>query len=858
MQSGTRLGRYEILSSLGAGAMGEVYRARDTKIKRDVAIKVLPIHFSSDSDRLRRFEQEVQAAGALNHPNILVIHDVGTHSGHPYVVSELLQGNSLREYFRNRALSLDQAIEMGIAIVHGLAAAHEKRIIHRDLKPENIFITADYRVKILDFGLAKFLPSSHDDEKSALTDAPTEPPNTEAGVIIGTIGYTSPEQLRGETGEIDHRSDIFSFGAVFFEILTGRRAFSGRSTVDTMSAILREDPLADSNVTQSLPPVVIQIVRRCLEKNPDNRFQSAKDLGFALEMLRTRSDVVAEPAPKFGLKRRWVKAVLGVLLLGGVFFTAFFLGTRRHTQSQPSFSQLTFRRGTIWSARFAAGEDTIVYSASFDGGPLDVFTTQANGHESRSLGLIGSSVLSVSSTGEIAILQPRQHLGHFTNRGTLAQIPLSGTTSRQLLDNVQEADWSPDGSSMAIVRHVGDVDRLEYPVNNLIYETAGWVSDLRVSSLGDLVAFLDHPAEGDNRGRVAVVGANKQKRLLSQEWSSLDGLAWSPLGDEVWFTARKGGEAAALYAVTLQGQERLVLRSPAHLRLHDISHRGRVLLSRGYDRTDFYGVRPGETLEKNLSWLDRGRVRDLSADGQTFIFSYWGEGSGTNYVTYLRKTAGTPPVRLGEGAAWSLSPDGSYVLATLSSPPQLILLPTGVGETKRLESYNIEQYGLGAAWLPDGENVLFIGREKNKGMRCYVQSVKGGPPRAITPEGVTGTAISPDGQFLVAQDDKENKMIYWISGAGSGRPAVGLQSDDHVIRWSSKPNTIFVHTPKQIPAEIFEVNILTGARKLLRKVNPSDATGIVGEIRIFLTPDGQGYVYDFRRYLSELYIADLN
>jgi eukaryotic-like serine/threonine-protein kinase len=856
MQSGTRLGRYEILSSLGAGAMGEVYRARDTEIKRDVAIKVLPIHFSSDSDRLRRFEQEVQAAGALNHPNILVIHDVGTHSGHPYVVSELLQGNSLREYLRNRSLSLDQAMEMGIAIAHGLAAAHEKRIVHRDLKPENIFITADHRIKILDFGLAKFLPSQHDDEKSVLTDAPTEPPNTEAGVIVGTIGYTSPEQLRGRTDEIDHRSDIFSFGAVFFEILTGRRAFLGQSAVDTMSAILREDPLADPSVTEKLPPLAIKILSRCLEKKPANRFQSAKDLGFALEMLRTRSDVVAEPTKTFWFHRRSVTAVLGVLLLGAVFLTGFFLGTRRQTQSQPSYSQLTFRRGTIWSARFAASEDTIVYSASFDGGPLDIFTTRTNGHESRSLGLTGSTVLSVSSAGDIAILQPRKHLGHFTYRGTLAQIPLSGTSSRQLLDDIQEADWSPDGNSLAIVRHVGDSDRLEYPVNNPIYETGGWVSDLRVSPLGDLVAFLDHPAEGDNRGRVAVVGSNKQKRLLSGEWSSLDGLAWSPLGNEIWFTAKKGGEASALYAVTLEGQERLVLRSPVHLRLHDISRRGRVLLSRGYDRTDFYGVRPGETLEMSLSWLDRGRVRDLSADGQTLIFSYWGEGSGTNYVTYLRKTVGTPPVRIGEGAAWSLSPDGSYVLATLSTPPQLIVLPTGVGETKRLESFNIEQFGLGAAWLPDGENILFIGREKNKGMRCYVQSVKGGPPRAITPEGVTGTAISPDGQFLVGEDDKENKMIYAVDGASS-RPAVGLLSDDHVIRWSSKSNTVFVHTPRQIPLEIIEVNIVTGARKPLRKVNPSDATGIVGEIRIFLTPDGQGYVYDFRRYLSELYIADL-
>src|SRR6266704_3337067 len=281
LAAGTKLGPYEIIAPLGAGGMGEVYRARDTRLGRDVAVKVLPSSFSADADRLRRFEQEACAAGALNHPNILIVHDIGTHDGSPYVVSELLEGETLRQRISGATLPQRKVIDYALQIAHGLAAAHEKGIVHRDLKPDNLFITKDGRVKILDFGLAKLTGTADGDLSQ--TSIPTRRVDTEPGKVMGTVGYMSPEQVRGRAA--DARSDIFSFGAILYEMLSGKRAFHGESAVETMSAILREDPPDLSVTNQSISPGLERIVRHCLEKNPEQRFHSAHDLAFDLEAL---------------------------------------------------------------------------------------------------------------------------------------------------------------------------------------------------------------------------------------------------------------------------------------------------------------------------------------------------------------------------------------------------------------------------------------------------------------------------------------------------------------------------------------------------------------------------------------------
>src|SRR6266850_2184377 len=277
----TTIAQYTIVSKIGEGGMGVVWRARDAKLGRDVAIKVLPASLSENTDRLNRFEQEARAAGALNHPNILVIHHIGIHDGAPYIVSELLEGETLRERMGGAALPQRKAIDYALQIAKGLAAAHAKGIVHRDIKPDNIFITDDGRVKILDFGLAKL--TSATDGNQSQTEVPTRKVNTDPGTVMGTVGYISPEQLKGQ--QADHRSDIFSFGAILYEMLSGKRAFRGDSMAETMSAILREDPPDLSETNKTVSPALERVVRHCLEKNPNERFHSARDLAFAIESL---------------------------------------------------------------------------------------------------------------------------------------------------------------------------------------------------------------------------------------------------------------------------------------------------------------------------------------------------------------------------------------------------------------------------------------------------------------------------------------------------------------------------------------------------------------------------------------------
>jgi serine/threonine protein kinase len=837
--------------------MGTVYRATDTIINREVAVKVLKPELASDLERLRRFEQEAQAAGALKHPNIMVVHDAGVHQGQPYVVSELLVGETLRKRIDGGPLPTRKAIDYALQIARGLASAHEKGIIHRDLKPENIFVTKDGQIKILDFGLAKLRPPDAVTSE-AEADASTMPPETKAGMIVGTVGYMSPEQVRGSSAQVDHRSDIFAFGAVFYEMLTGQRAFRHASSVETMNAILKEDPAAMSDFNRNLDPMIESVVQHCLEKNPEQRFQSMRDVAFDVELLLggtgsgSNSRALISKRPR----RRWLLIGALMMLFAAVVAGSFIAGRRAVGQPPPpAYSQLTFRRGTIWSAKFAPDGRTVVYSATWDGDKIDVFTTHPGTPEARPLNLSGANILSISASSEMAVLLDLQHIGHFTNRGVLARMSLYGTVPRPILADVQEADWAPDANNLAIVRNDGGRNRLEYPIGNVLFSKDGWISNLRVSPDGERVAFFEHPVQWDDRGWVSVVDRAGNATRLSGEWSSGEGLAWSPSGNEVWFTAKKAGEASALYASTLAGATRVLVRAPVNLRLHDVSPDGRVLLSRGYDTTDFFALFPGETKERNMSWLDRGAVRDASPDGRVLIFTQWGEGSGTNYSVYLRRTDGSPAVRLGDGSAWALSPDGSMVLATLFTPPRLILLPTGAGETRIIANDSIEQYGLGASWLPGGKSVLFIGREAGKVMRCFVQNIDEVRARPVTPEGVTGALLSPNGKWLIAKDAQQRSRIYPLDG-GEPLDIRGLTDQDKIIRWGTDEKSLYVARSGDLPVKIYRLDPWSGSREELKEITPADPTGMLDPMHIILTPDGKHYFYNVRRYLSGLYLVD--
>ena len=856
---GTKLGRYEIRSSIGAGGMGEVYRASDPKIGRDVAIKVLPADFWADKERVARFELEAQAAGALNHPNILAIHDVDTQNNVLYVVSELLEGEELRQRLGEGPIPLRKVTEYAQQIVSGLSAAHEKGIVHRDLKPENLFLTKDDRVKILDFGLAKLRApkpewgSSEDETRKALTNP---------GVVMGTVGYMSPEQVRGQT--TDHRSDIFSFGAILHEMITGRRAFQHETMAETMAAILKEEPRELTESNPNISPSLERIVRRCLEKKPERRFQTASDLGFALESLsettsssgsslKTIATAVAAPSNL----RFWKMLALAAMLFAvAVSVGAFILVKRAGTTRPPSYQRLTFNRGTIWNARFAPDGQTVVYSARWNGNPLDVFAGRAGKTESRSLKLDNTDVLAISASNEMAVLRNRQ--GHGSRRGTLARMPVDGGAARDILEDVQEADWSPDGTKLAVVRWVNGRNQLEYPIGKVLYATAGYISHPRVSPRGDLVAFMDHQVQWDNRGWVAVVDPAGKKTVLAGEWSGEEGLAWNPAGDEVWFTADRGGESKALYAVTLSGSERLILRTTSELILHDISRDGHVLLDSYTDTANIAGLLPGEAKERDFSWLDQGWLSDFSPDGKTILIHNTGEGAGINYAVYLRRTDATTAVRLGDGDGPRLSADGKWALTILFTPPQLALLPTGAGEARQLERGPIEQYGKRCGWFPDGKQIVFEGREPGRAWRLYVQSIEGGFPRPITPEGTTGSSreifISPDGRSVIALDAQHQTSFYPVGG-GAAQPISNLEDEDDIIGWSSDNTSLYVARVNGMPIRVYKFEPATGRRVLLKEVMPADPAGITGPNIILMTPDGKGYMYSIRRQLSDLYLV---
>jgi len=850
LPAGARLGPYQILAPIGAGGMGEVYKARDTKLNRDVAIKVLPETLAQDPGALARFEREAQAVAALSHPNILAIHDFGSDAGVSYAVTELLDGETLRARMAAGPLPVRKAVEYGVQIVRGIAAAHQKGIVHRDLKPENIFLTKEGQVKVLDFGLAKAAGAT-------TTPGETQLAGTQPGTVMGTVGYMSPEQVRGLA--VDQRTDIFSFGAVFYEMLTGRRAFRGDSHVETMNAILKDDPPEFGEMASGVPASLDRIVRRCLEKQPDERFHSAHDLGLALETVSTSSSsssaslgIPALPAP--ARRRRSVVLILGAVVATALIAAAYIAGRQSGATSTetPVFARLTFRRGPIFSAKLAPDGNTIVYSAAWEG-TRELFSTRPGSPESLLLPFAHADVESISSAGELAIIMNRRLLTAYAQVGTLARAPLSGGASRAILEDVQDADWLPDGSTLAVSHFTNGRYQLEFPIGNVVYTTGGWITHLRVSPDGRMVAFLDHPIFGDDRGSAAVVDRAGKKRTLSGEYESTQGLAWAPSGNEVWFTGSERGSARALQAATLAGGIRTVDRTPGNLMLGDIGKDGALLLVHDNGRRGIIGLGVGETRERDLSWLDWSQPLALTDDGKTLLISEQGDGGGPGYSVYLRKTDGSPAVRLGGGDAQALSPDGQWVLAQRlnPAPAQLILLPTGAGDAKTVTNDALTH--LAGRFMPDGKRIVFAGFATGRQPRVYIQDLEGGTAKPVTPEGVATSLllVSPDGSQIVAQ-----RKLYPIAG-GDPLPIAGLDPLDSVVRWTTDGRGLYVRrTLDSRSVEIARFDLATGKRTPLRQITPlPEAAGMGGIGQLLITPEATSYVYGYGITMSDLYLV---
>jgi len=856
LAAGSRLGPYEILAPLGAGGMGEVYRARDTRLSREVALKVLPGELSSDPERLQRFEQEARSASALNHPHIVVVYDVGRYDSTAYIAMELVEGKSLRELLAGDRLSVKKTLQIAAQVSDGLAKAHAAGIVHRDLKPENLMVSKDGYAKILDFGLAKLAPPLPGDVSGMPTMIRE---GTAPGTVLGTVGYMSPEQASGQV--LDFRSDQFSFGSILYEMATGTRAFSGATAVDTMSRILHEEPKPVGALNPAAPPPLRWIVERCLAKDPEERYASTRDLARDLASVRDHISEVSgarEAMPEAPVRRRRRLFVpLAALVFIAGLAAAFLSGRRAGRTTPPSFHQLTFRRGEILSARFAPDGQTILYTAAWDGKPIEIFVSRPESPESRPFGVSGAQVLAISGSGEMALSLKSRVLEPFVRTGTLARVSVAGGAApREVLEDVRWADWGPDGT-LAIVREVTGRCRLEYPIGKVLYETNGFITHPRVSPRGDAVAFIDHPARIDDGGTVAIVDRSGATKTISPLFASIWGLAWSPVG-EMWFTAASIGGNRSLYGVTRSGRTRVLSRVTGSLTLQDVSRDGRALMAHDVTHIGILGLGPGEDKERDFSWLDYSVVTGLSSDGGTLLFNESGEGGGKGYSTYVRKTDGSAAVRLGEGIGRALSPDGKWVLAIVrpASDAQAVLYPTGAGEPNRLATEGLTvQTDLG--WLPDGKQVLLTAHEPGRGPRLYLQDLSGGKPRAISPEGYRALpgAVSPDGKFAAVAGPDRRIYLYTLAG---GEPVAipGLSAADTSAGWSADGRFLYVYRQGELPAKVDLVEVATGRRQPWKTLMPADSAGVSNITRVCPTPDGKSYAYAYIRTLSDLYLVE--
>ncbi|MBV8519904.1 MAG: serine/threonine-protein kinase [Acidobacteria bacterium] len=848
MQPDTLLGPYRITVPLGAGGMGEVYRATDARLGRDVAIKVLPPVMSRDAERLRRFEQEARATGALNHPNILSVFDFGRHDGSPYLVSELLEGETLRERLAASRLPVRKAIDYATQLAEGLAAAHDRNIVHRDLKPENIFITKDGRVKILDFGLARvssLLPAD-----AGATDVPTTPAGTDPGMVLGTVGYMSPEQVRGKPADV--RSDIFAFGAVLYEMLSARRAFRGNSAVETMNAILNDEPPELSTISSDIPPALATIVNHCLEKTPEQRFQSSHDIAFS---LKTTSNITSSKnAVVVGTQRgarRWLPAaaIAAATAVGAV--GALLVRGGLAPPKPLTYKRLTFRRAQVTDARFAPG-GTVVYTMSIAGN-TESYAIILPRTDARSLALAGGRVASISKSGDLAVLRGLHYAKAFASAGTLSVLPISGGTPRDIAENVQDAAWDPAGTALAVVRsQPSGMDQIEYPPGHVIYRATGRADYLRFSPDGQSIAFFDHPGVASDSGTVAIVDLTGHKRDLTENWNSTRGLAWSPKHDEIWFTAAPEGARRSLYAVTTRGKLRLIESAPSSLVLLDVDDSGRSLLSQNDERIGLAFRGAADAQERELSWFDWGVLRDVSPDGSTLLFDETGEAGGDPGLIFLRRTDGSPAVLLTHGTAATLSHDGKWVVGrTPDNHRRLMFVPTGAGDTRTLSDNVRASWG---ALLPDGQHLAMLALDQ-AGPRLYVANLDGSARRPISPAGLHNSALmlSPDGRWVGTLDTHGAPALFPIAGGDEVQlapPGAALVSG-----FSADGRYAYLVDAANSPDTIERVEIATGKHEPWMTLHPTvlPSSAIVQQVRV--APDGKSYAYQFYDATSTLYIA---
>jgi len=891
---GTRLGPYEILTPLGSGGMGEVYKARDPRLGRLVAIKLLLDHGERSPEALARFEREARAAAALNHPNILRIYEFDTRGELAYLVTELLEGESLLHRLEAGPVPLRRAVELGAQMARGLAAAHEKGLVHRDLKPSNLWITTEGVLKILDFGLARQVPRRSASPLQGLFSSMSRsgtppPPITREGTVLGTLGYMSPEQVRGE--KVDARSDIFSLGAVLFEVFTGRRAFARTTPAETMAAILRERTTEVSPGLEALPPALRRILAHCLEKAPSRRFRSAEDIAFALEDASFAAEEPLFPGPEVRHRlRRLAGPGAGALL--GLGLIAWALGGR--PAPVPVFRQLDLLPGAIEAARFGADGRTIFFSQRVAGGRPEIFALDPGSAAPRPLGLRDALLTGVSPREELACIQgPMSTMGPaFT--GTLVVRPAAGGIPRDVRHEVAEAAW--DGRELATLglTPAGTL-RLDFPEGRSLIacdSTVRTLAHLALDRDGGHLALVDgDPARG--RAEVAVFDREGRRRTLLAKagdgaGGGITGLAW---GDGMLWGSQRDGDQTEVWTLGLQGRKRTVWRGQGELHLLDVGPGGRLLLAQQHVR------RSVQALD-----LDGGPPRDLSIQGSTQVQGFGGRnllllespglGGGTRQDRlYLRAADGGPALALGPGRASALSADGgwvqvdtralgpgtldpawteAYTSAGLPAKDQgdpearakyLLFVPTGLGRPFAIPvPAGFASTGRGAQLLPDGRRILaHLAWGDPSGWVLLDRG--GGPPTILTPAGLGGAfpggpQVSPDGTRCLVSGNGLDWFILPLAG-GEPRPIPGLARGERPVAWAADGQSLIARGGIQAPGvPIFRLDLKRGGRTPLATFTPPGPAGQLLCRTVLAEPGGRTLAIGCESQLTELYVVE--
>ena len=853
LQAGDRLGSFDVLGPIGAGGMGEVYRARDTRLGREVALKVLPESLSLDRERLARFEQEARAASALNHPNIVTIHEIGREGETTFVAMELVDGKTLRELSAPGPMPVKKVLNVAAQVSEGLAKAHAAGIVHRDLKPENVMVSTDGFVKILDFGLAKLMET----DTSGVSALPTiAQPETRPGTVMGTVGYMSPEQASGE--QVDYRSDQFSLGSVLYEMLTGKKPFLRKTAVETMSAIIREEPEPATRLRPDLPLPVRWILDRCMAKDRDERYASTRDLARDLAGLRDHlseatsgGEMLLASRARRRPRGAWIAVAVGVAAVAGLagWLAAKAFGSRNLPTL--SFKRLSFQRGTIGNARFAPSGEIVYGMHLRQAFGTRLFLARADSPQAKPFEFEGD-ILSISKSGDLAIWQAVSGVS-----GTLAVVPMAGGAPRPLVEDVvwASADWDPQvNGELAAVRRIGGANRLEFPIGKSL-----GLEDVYGGRFNpDGTEFVFWKGRADDFELQVIDRQGKAGKPLTSGWAKIEGIpSWADGGREVWFTASKAGEPEALWAVRRSGEVRRLIRVPGSLELYDVSSDGRALIGHHTIVGRLQGLAPGQTSESDLSWLDSSKPSDLSADGSMVLITEDGEGSGGRPSVYLRATDGSQAVRIGEGYGHALSPDKKWVLARREENGRqtFVLMPTGPGQPRPLAFEGLDVTS--GVFTPDSQRIVFDATAPGQPSRLYVADLSGGKPRAVGPPGTRlqpfTSPVSPDGRRVVAI--REGKVsVLPLDGTGEPREFPGFREGlSRFAQWSSDGRSLYYteRNPRALQVDLYDVE--TGTRRLWKEI-PVDPSLTRTIVRI--TPDGRGYVYSGRTVSSELYLVE--